>query len=104
MTLRDWLDLAIFILGSLFAVIGWMLAHKVSGVGEDITKLYEMHHVDEKELNNLRLKIAENYPIKTDLLLLAQTIKDHIDERFKLMQQMAMNNFRKTQQGDRNDN
>lgn len=104
MTPRDWIDLVLFILGSLFTIIGWMLTKKVDGVSGDITKLYEMHHMDERELSNLRLKIAENYPIKNDLLLLAQGIKDHIDERFKLMQQMAMNNFRKTQHGDKDGN
>ena len=95
MTVRDWVDIILFILGVLVTIIGYLMSKRVESLAEDINNLYQVHHLDEKALNELNLKIAENYPIKQDLRIMTQDLKDYFDERFKVVEQIAKNNIKR---------
>lgn len=93
MTTHDYIDIALAVLGLLLGIIGYLLINQVKDVKTDIERLYAMHHVDEKELNSLKLDVAKNYPMKEELRIMANEIKDYFDERFKVVEALAKNNF-----------
>ena len=88
---REWVDIVIAIISVLFAVIGFLMSRRIDTQDKDIQQLYELHRTDEKDLNILGMKIAENYPIKNDLRVMTQDLKDYFDERFKVVEQLAKN-------------
>jgi len=67
------------------------MSRRIDAQDKDIQQLYELHRTDEKDLNILGMKIAENYPIKNDLRVMTQDLKDYFDERFKVVEQLAKN-------------
>lgn len=93
MTPRDYLDLALFAITVFLGIIGWLMSRQVDTVKQDIQILFKMHHQDEAALTVLQVKLAENYPLKHDLRVMVDDIKDYFDERFKLVEQIARNQY-----------
>ena len=64
----------------LLLVVAWLLARKDQKQGDDIAQLYALHHDNEKQLADHRLKIAENHYPKPEVdnrfMQLETTIKD----------------------------
>lgn len=64
----------------LLLIVAWLLARKDQKQGDDIAQLYALHHGNEKQLADHRLKIAEtHYPkpeVDNRFMQLETTIKD----------------------------
>lgn len=74
---------AIFITGTIFSVIGWLLSNKDKKQGEEITKLFALHEADSRELMQLRLEIARNHYPKSELDVRFAQLDATIKEGFK---------------------
>lgn len=92
MTTHDIVDIVLFILGTVITLIGYLMSRQIDATKKDIDQLYSLHHKDEGELNVLKVKLAENYPMKVELREVSQDIKDYLDEKFKLVEQIIRNN------------
>ena len=97
MGFSEWASIATFVMGGVFTVLWWLLRQKDEKQAQDIEKiselikdLYMKHQEDERELYNLRIKIAENHPPKQEIEKMISDMKQHFDQRFdQLLQVMA---------------
>jgi hypothetical protein len=89
MNTQDYINIALFVVGILLAIIGVLIKMKLARNDKDIQILYGMHHADEKELNELKLKVAESYPSKADMKEMFTEFKAYLDERFNNVEQIA---------------
>lgn len=70
------------VLGLVFSVIGWLLTNKDKKQEDEIKLLFKKHDEDEKELTNLRIKIAENHYQKPELDAKFADINNTLKEGF----------------------
>lgn len=89
MTAQGWINIILFVVGGLLSVVGTLLMLRLHRTDKDIQQLYKMHHNDEKELNELKLKVAESYPSKADIKEMFTEFKEYLDERFNNVEQIA---------------
>lgn len=75
--------IAVFVLGIIFSVIGWLLSNKDKKQGEEIAKLFVLHDDDSKELMRLQLEIARNHYPKSELDVRFAQLDATIKEGFK---------------------
>lgn len=71
----DWLAISIFVMGLFFGAIGYLLSRKDQAQEAQIKLLFAKHDQDAKDLQDLRVKLAENHYSKHEL-----------DDRFNRME------------------
>jgi hypothetical protein len=89
----DSTSISVFVLGTLFGIIGWLLSRKDSAQGKQISAiedrhqkliddLYQKHRVDVDKLAALELQIARNHYEKGEVTAMFSTFKNYLDEKF----------------------
>lgn len=63
----DWLAISIAVIGVFFTIIGYLLNRKDQTQSGQINLLFAKHDQDVKDLQELRVKLAENHYSKHEL-------------------------------------
>ena len=61
------LEIALFVLGLVFSVIGWLLKSKDDSQANQIKLLFEKHDADAAALQDLRVQLAREHYQKNEL-------------------------------------
>lgn len=81
------MSIAVFGLGLLIGLIGWLLANKDAKQAEEIRELFALHKADSAKLESLQLDIAKNYNPKHEIASLFDGFKLYLNERFDRIEQ-----------------
>jgi len=63
----DWLAISVAVIGAFFTIIGYLLNRKDQAQSGQINLLFSKHDQDVKDLQELRVKLAENHYSKHEL-------------------------------------
>lgn len=77
--------IALFVLGGLCTVMWWLLRNKDSAQSDQIRTLFSKHDEDAEKLADLKLEIARQYYVKTELDPKFEKLEHTISEWFSLL-------------------
>lgn len=84
------ITVAIFVMGGVFSLIGYLLAQKDKKQGEDIYMLFSIHKEDSERLEALRLEIAGDYHKKPEIERIMAENRNYLNEKFGYIEKLIM--------------